>query len=203
MNKIPPNAAHATSAPDAITIYGADWCGDCVRAKAVLDDHKVHYDYVDLVEHEAGNAVVLARNNQIQKIPVIIFPDNTHLTEPSNSEIEAKLAALAANEVGIGTVEASDYAVVENRDQSRFELHQEGETVSFANFTERPGGVVEIPVVATEPQHRGKGNAGRLMEGLLAILRASDRTIVPVCSFAAHYIRENPQHQNLLAQNNS
>ena len=31
-----------------ITMYGADWCGDCRRSKAYLDSHNVTYNYIDV-----------------------------------------------------------------------------------------------------------------------------------------------------------
>ena len=37
-----------------ITMYGADWCGDCTRAKALLDREGVAYTYVDVEADEVG-----------------------------------------------------------------------------------------------------------------------------------------------------
>ena len=39
----------------AIDFYGADWCGDCRRAKAALDRFGVAYSLHD-IEHEDGAA---------------------------------------------------------------------------------------------------------------------------------------------------
>jgi hypothetical protein len=55
------------------------------------------------------------------------------------------------------------------------------------------------PHVETDPAHRGQGMADRLMAGVLADLRASNRKIVPLCPFADTYIRERPEEQDLLA----
>lgn len=189
MNPVSPNAAHATEAPETITMYGADWCGDCLRAKAYFAEHEIIYDVVDLTEHEAGNDVVLARTNDAHKIPVIIFPDNSHLIEPTNADLDAKMAGLA---------DASEFSVVENADEGRFELHRNGEILSIADFSERNGGLVVIPHVGTDPKHRGQGNAGRLMDGVLYQLRASNRKVLPLCPFAAQHINDNPRHQDLL-----
>ena len=40
----------------AIDFYGADWCGDCHRAKAALDRFGVAYSLHD-IEHEDGDSV--------------------------------------------------------------------------------------------------------------------------------------------------
>lgn len=88
-------------------------------------------------------------------------------------------------------------AVIENVHLGRFELLRLGEVVSHAVYHQSEGNVV-IPHVETELAHRGNGHAAELMEGILAILRRSDRTITPQCWFAAGHIRDNPQHHDLL-----
>ncbi|NND13841.1 MAG: hypothetical protein HKO10_07745, partial [Acidimicrobiia bacterium] len=32
-----------------IVMYGADWCGDCLRAKSFLNERDIAFAYVDLV----------------------------------------------------------------------------------------------------------------------------------------------------------
>ena len=74
-----------------ITMYGAEWCSDCRRAKTVLDASGVAYEYVDLeaVPEAADTALSISGRTNI---PVITFADGSHLVEPSNAELEAKLA---------------------------------------------------------------------------------------------------------------
>ncbi|KZE93569.1 MULTISPECIES: glutaredoxin domain-containing protein [unclassified Agromyces] len=82
--------------PDRITMYGADWCGDCRRSKALLDRRGVDYEYVDLevvVEGAARAKAISGRTN----IPVVVFPDGTHFTEPSDAELAAKLDEVEAD----------------------------------------------------------------------------------------------------------
>ncbi|WP_286277178.1 glutaredoxin family protein [Naasia aerilata] len=81
----------ANTADKTIVMFGADWCGDCRRSKALLDAEGIEYDYVDTeaVEDAADRArAISGRTN----IPVIVFPDGSHLVEPSNAELRAKLA---------------------------------------------------------------------------------------------------------------
>lgn len=180
-----------------ITMYGADWCVDCLRAKAFFDECDVAYDYVDLAESPASAEIVLERNNGNKRIPVIVFPDDSHLTEPSNEALAAKLAEVFPDKQC--AVHASkELKVVENSDESQFELRRDGEVVSVASFGER-GDTVVIPHVGTEPQYRGQGYASKLMDGVIEILRETDRKIMPLCPFAASYMRDNPQHQDILA----
>jgi len=76
-----------------ITMFGAQWCGDCRRSKKLLDVLNVDYDYVDLetVEDGADRAKAISG---LSKIPVIAFPDDTHAVEPTDSALHAKLTAL-------------------------------------------------------------------------------------------------------------
>lgn len=74
-------------------IFGADWCGDCRRAKRVFDEAGAPYRYVDLVAEEA--AVEVAREiSGRTNIPVILYPDRTHQVEPSNEAMRTKIAEL-------------------------------------------------------------------------------------------------------------
>lgn len=80
------------STPETITMYGAQWCGDCRRSKALLDAEGVDYAYIDLeATPEAADTAkaISGRTN----IPVIVFPSGAHLVEPSDDELRAQLAA--------------------------------------------------------------------------------------------------------------
>lgn len=76
---------------DRVTMFGADWCRDCIRSKALLDRVGADYDYIDLVARpdEADTAQAISGRTNI---PVIVFPDGRHLVEPSDTELSAALA---------------------------------------------------------------------------------------------------------------
>jgi mycoredoxin len=78
---------------EPIRVFGADWCGDCVRAKRVLDRAGAAYEWID-VEVQAGAAadawkLAGGRHN----IPVIELPDGRILVEPTDQELEDALAS--------------------------------------------------------------------------------------------------------------
>jgi mycoredoxin len=84
----------STPSSSTITMFGADWCRDCVRTKRQLDELGVDYTYVNLVEDPSAADVardISGRTN----IPVVVYPDATHHVEPSNADVEEKLRALA------------------------------------------------------------------------------------------------------------
>ena len=72
-------------------LYGAVWCPDCRRSKSFLADQRVPYDYVDLEANPAQRATVERYNDGKMIIPTIVFPDGSHLAEPSNEELAEKL----------------------------------------------------------------------------------------------------------------
>ena len=76
-------------------MYGAEWCGDCRRSKKFLDSHNVAYNYIDVEADESASDKVIAINGGQRSIPVIIFEDGTHLTEPSDNDLKAKLESLS------------------------------------------------------------------------------------------------------------
>ena len=78
-----------------VVLYGAEWCGDCRRSKRFLDENQVEYTYIDVEADTSAAAKVVEINGGAQSIPVIVFKDGTHLTEPSDIDLKAKLESLA------------------------------------------------------------------------------------------------------------
>jgi thioredoxin reductase (NADPH) len=74
-----------------ILVYGASWCPDCRRAKKFLADQRVPYSWHDIEGDPDGVRVVQDRNDGKNIIPTIVFPDGSHLSEPSNEELAEKL----------------------------------------------------------------------------------------------------------------
>ena len=78
---------------EPIRVFGADWCGDRIRSKRVLERSGAPFEWID-VEVRAGaaaEAMELARGRR--NIPVIVFPDGRVLIEPSDRELEDALTA--------------------------------------------------------------------------------------------------------------
>ena len=90
-----------------------------------------------------------------------------------------------------------EHTVRDNPDRQRYELVINDEIVSIADYRV-DGDSVVVPHVETNPAHRGQGNADRLMAGMLDDLRATARTIMPLCPFAADYIDQHLDQQDLL-----
>lgn len=78
---------------DGVVLYGAMWCGDCVRSKAMLDRNGVNYTWIDTDAEPGAIDLLLAVNDGRRNIPVITLPDGSHLTEPSDPDLRAALIA--------------------------------------------------------------------------------------------------------------
>ena len=85
----------------------------------------------------------------------------------------------------------------DNAAANRYELDVDGETV-FANYRKAEG-VLTILWVESPPSLRGTGAAGRLMKLLAREAASSSWRIVPVCGYAAAWLRRSPEFRGLIA----
>jgi mycoredoxin len=75
---------------DQVTMFGADWCRDCRRSKALLDGLGIDYTYIDVEADEsaAGRAEEISGR---KNIPVVVLPNGKHFVEPSDAELQGEL----------------------------------------------------------------------------------------------------------------
>jgi glutaredoxin len=79
---------HDGSPAAGLTMYGADWCGDTRRSKALLERLSVPYDFIDVDEDAAASAWAAAQNGGTRRIPTITFAGgDAVLIEPSDAEL--------------------------------------------------------------------------------------------------------------------
>lgn len=86
---------HPVARPPEVTVYGADWCGDCRRSKRLLIAREASYAWVDVAAQPEIRDELTA--NGYPAIPVIVLPDGTILMEPSDEALGAALDALQAS----------------------------------------------------------------------------------------------------------
>ena len=75
---------------DEITFYGADWCHDCKRAKAYLNENNIGYNFIDVDLDKKATDLVQKINNGKRIIPTIIIDDQPH-TNPKNDVLASLL----------------------------------------------------------------------------------------------------------------
>lgn len=79
-----------------IEFYGASWCGDCVRAKAFLDENQVEYQYIDVDFIASAASKVEEINNGKRIIPTLII-EGQPFTNPNN-QVLAKALEISSHE---------------------------------------------------------------------------------------------------------
>ncbi len=81
---------------NTITLYGADWCPDCRRAKTFLKENKIKFTFIDVDLDKEATAKVEAINNGKRIIPTLIINEKSY-TNPDNIVLSS---VLGINEVG-------------------------------------------------------------------------------------------------------
>jgi glutaredoxin len=78
-----------------VKVYGADWCGDTVRALRHLKNKGVDFDYVDIEENREGEAKVIAFHNGKRRIPLVEIASEDGKTKslsvPTGRELDEAL----------------------------------------------------------------------------------------------------------------
>lgn len=73
-----------------VTVYGADWCGDTIRALRHLDRKGVDYSYVNIDADRDAEAKVIEFNSGKRRIPLVEIGEE-QLSVPSGAEIDERL----------------------------------------------------------------------------------------------------------------
>jgi hypothetical protein len=79
----------------------------------------------------------------------------------------------------------------------RYEMDEQGLT-SWADYR-RNGDTLVIDHVEAPPALRGTGAAGRLMAAVAADARGKDLKIIPICGYAAAWLRRSKDFRDLVA----
>ncbi|MCR6628922.1 MAG: N-acetyltransferase [Magnetospirillum sp.] len=89
------------------------------------------------------------------------------------------------------------FPVRDNPSRQRYELEVDGQIV-FLTYR-RDGNTLYIPHVEAPPALRGTGAAGRLMEGVMQVARSRNLRVVPICGYAAAWLRRHGEWRDLVA----
>lgn len=77
--------------PQKIIMYGTTWCGSTRRARMVLDEEKIDYEWIDIDRDETAAKFVESVARGYRSVPTIVFPDGSILVEPSTYQLREKL----------------------------------------------------------------------------------------------------------------
>ena len=98
-------------------------------------------------------------------------------------------------------IDANNLEIVHNPSESRFETWIDGNLSKLDYILD--GKNVVITHVGVHPSLRGQGVAGRIVESSLAYARENSLRVIPMCSYAAAFIRRHPEYAELTRQERS
>jgi glutaredoxin len=88
-----------------IIMYGADWCGDCVRSKGILEERNVEYTMLDITDPLQGkeySQIVMDLNDGKRIIPTFVVGDN-YYGNPKPSELNTIIDNLGESDDDVTT----------------------------------------------------------------------------------------------------
>lgn len=88
--------------------------------------------------------------------------------------------------------------VIDNTEKSRFELTEDGHT-AYADYSKDKNGILSIKYVFAPEALRGKGTAGRLMEGVSQTAKEKGFKLYPICGYASSWLRRHAEYHDLVA----
>ena len=92
----------------------------------------------------------------------------------------------------------SEIEVLDDPGEHRFDLLVDGVPSGRADYRVRDG-VIVITHSEVNPRLRGQGMGDELARRTLDQLRARGATVLPLCPFFAHYVRQHPEYDDLIA----
>ncbi|GAK88965.1 thioredoxin reductase [Nonlabens ulvanivorans] len=74
----------------SVKLYGANWCPDCQRAKAYLQDNGINFQFIEVDKHDWAAKLVEETNNGKRIIPTVFINDSSY-ANPDNSVLKELL----------------------------------------------------------------------------------------------------------------
>ncbi|MFC2028446.1 glutaredoxin domain-containing protein [Chloroflexota bacterium] len=74
-----------------IIVYGTTWCPDCIKVRKFLDRNGIPFEWIDIGKVREARVIVEEINNGFRSVPTILWPDGSHLVEPSIQELKTKI----------------------------------------------------------------------------------------------------------------
>lgn len=75
---------------EGIRVMGSQWSPASYETKEFLSRNRVPYQWVDLDQDATARALAESLAGGVDRLPIVVFPDGTHLVAPSNVELAAR-----------------------------------------------------------------------------------------------------------------
>ena len=82
--------ARTRPAFEGIRILGSQWSSQCYATRDFLSRNRIPYEWVDLDIDTAARTLAESLTSDLTRLPVILFPDGSHLVAPSNAALAEK-----------------------------------------------------------------------------------------------------------------
>ncbi len=89
--------------------------------------------------------------------------------------------------------------LINNETRSRFELLIDGRLATFIDYVDH-GYALELTHTVTEPEFRGRGLAGELVDFALTRIEVEKKRLIPACSYVAERVAKKPECAHLIAR---
>ncbi|MFG3343302.1 GNAT family N-acetyltransferase [Glycomyces sp. NPDC048151] len=87
--------------------------------------------------------------------------------------------------------------VTDAPDRGRYEVHQDGRLLGFADYVRREG-VITFTHTEVLPEAAGTGAAAALARASLDDARARGERVRPLCPYYARFVERHPEYQDLV-----
>jgi predicted GNAT family acetyltransferase len=87
--------------------------------------------------------------------------------------------------------------VVDNVEDSQYEVLLDGVSVGYAAYHQTPDGVL-LTHAEVRPGHNGQGIGSALAKGALDDIRRQGLQAVPLCPFIVDYVARHPEYNDLV-----
>lgn len=75
---------------DGIRVLGSEWSPQSYQAKEFLSRNHVPYEWVDIDRDAPARALAESLAGSLARLPVVVFPDGSHVVAPSQTELASK-----------------------------------------------------------------------------------------------------------------
>ena len=82
--------ARVRPAFEGIRMLGSQWSPQSFEAKEFLSRNRVPYEWVDIDTDETARALAESLAGDLTHLPVVVFPDGTHLVAPTSVQLATK-----------------------------------------------------------------------------------------------------------------
>ncbi len=93
--------------------------------------------------------------------------------------------------------------VTKNIDESRFEIHVDGELAGWLDYVVGEHGAIALPHTRVKDEFGGRGLAGELVRAGLDDIRSQGYRVDPQCPYVQGWIDKHPEYADLVGRTGS